>query len=217
MKIKTLFLVAVAVAAGSTSFAQQNAGTMQSGTAMMVGKESKAEFDRANKKGAAMVAAVKPTSSKLSSGDQDLMKQVAMGGMMQLEASQIAMQKASSNEVRELAKAEVDEQTGLKAKLKEIAQDKNMTLPSTPDAETTALLTKLRGASGQAFDRMFVDETGVKGHEKLDAVMTKVKASASDATLKDVAQAAHPLVKEHLKVSREIMAKMGNNGKMNGR
>lgn len=178
---------------------------------MMVGKETKAEFDQANKKGAMMVAAVKPTSSKLSGADQALMNQVAIGGMMQLEASKIAVQKATSEEVRALAKAEVEEQTGLSAKLKEIGQSKNAILPSTPDAETTALLTKLQDASGQDFDRMFVNETGVKGHEKLDAVMSKVKASASDAALKGVAQAAHPLVKEHLKVSREIMARMAGN------
>ena len=127
------------------------------------------------------------------------------------------MQKASNEEVRQLAQAEVDEQTGLSAKLMEIAQAKGITLPSTPDAETQAMVTKMQGMSGMSFDRTYVSESGVKGHEKLDAVMTKVKANASDSNLKEVAKAAHPLVKAHLKVSREILGKMSGGSMNSGR
>ena len=192
------------------SFAQQNS-TMSnsSSTNMMIGREKKSVFDRMNQKGAEAVSAVKPTSAKLSSADQDLMMQVAKGGMMQLEVSKIAAQNASSDEVKQLAQAEVEEQTGLSAKLQEIASAKGITLPSSPDAETQAMVTKMQGMSGADFDKMYVQESGVRGHEKLDAVMSQVKSNASDKSLKDVAQAAHPLVKTHLKVSKEIMNKMG--------
>lgn len=207
----------IALSATSVSFAQQNSTMSGTGSTNMVGKESKSEFDRMNKKGAADVAAIQPSSAKLSSADQALMMEVAKGGMMQLEVSKVAVQKASNEEVRQLAQAEVEEQTGLSAKLKEIAQAKGVTLPSTPDAETQAMLTKMQAASGMAFDRMYTTESGVKGHEKLDAVMSKVKSSASDGNLKSVAQAAHPLVKAHLKVSREIVAKMSGGSMGSGR
>ena len=207
----TLGLLMALVATGAT-FAQQNSGTMSAGSSTMVGRESKTAFDAMNKKGAATVAAIKPTSAKLSSADQALMMEVAKGGMMQLEVSRAAVQKATNEEVRQLAQAEVDEQTGLSAKLKEIASAKGVTLPSAPDAETQAMVTRMQGTSGMSLDRMYVSESGVKGHEKLDGVMSKVKANASDSNLKDVAQAAHPLVKAHLKVSREIMTKMGSGG-----
>ena len=174
----------------------------------MVGKESKSEFDSQNQKGAAAVAAVSATPAKLSSADQSLMMEVAKGGTMQLEVSKIAVQQASNPEVKALAQAEVDEQTGLSQKLQEIASAKGMTLPSTPDAETQAMVSKLQGMSGASFDKMYVDESGVKGHEKLDKVMSKVESSASDPSLKGVGKAAHPLVKTHLKVAREIKGKM---------
>lgn len=206
----------IALSATSVSFAQQNSTMSGTGTTNMVGKESKSEFDRMNKKGAADVAAIQPSSAKLSSADQALMMEVAKGGMMQLEVSKVAVQKASKEEVRQLAQAEVEEQTGLSAKLKEIAQAKGVTLPS-PDAETQAMLTKMQAASGMAFDRMYTTESGVKGHEKLDTVMSKVKSSASDGNLKSVAQAAHPLVKAHLKVSREIVAKMSGGSMGSGK
>ncbi len=202
----------IALSATSVSFAQQNSGTMSSGTTGMVGRESKASFDRANQKGAATVAAIKPSSAKLSSADQALMMEVAKGGMMQLETSKIAVQKAQNEEVRQVAQAEVDEQTGLSNKLKEIASAKGVTLPSAPDAELQSMLTAMQGMSATELDKHYMQEHAVKGHEKLDATMNKVKSSASDSNLKDVAKAAHPLVKTHLKVSREVVAKMGSNG-----
>ena len=198
----------VALIATGTAFAQQNSGTMSAGSSTMVGKESKSEFDSQNQKGAAAVAAVSATPAKLSSADQSLMMEVAKGGTMQLEVSKIAVQQASNPEVKALAQAEVDEQTGLSQKLQEIASAKGMTLPSTPDAETQAMVSKLQGMSGASFDKMYVDESGVKGHEKLDKVMSKVESSASDPSLKGVGKAAHPLVKTHLKVAREIKGKM---------
>ncbi|GAB2563815.1 DUF4142 domain-containing protein [Spirosoma aerophilum] len=198
----------LALSVTGVSLAQQNSGAMSAGTTNMVGKESMSTFDSQNKKGAAAVSAVSATSTKLSSADQDLMMQVAKGGMMQLEVSRIAVQKATNPEVRQLAQAEVDEQTGLSAKLTEIASAKGVTLPTSPDAETQAMVTKLQGMSGQELDRMYVSESGVKGHQKLDGVMSTVESRASDSSLKGVAKAAHPLIKTHLKVSQEILNKL---------
>ncbi|AUD06613.1 DUF4142 domain-containing protein [Spirosoma pollinicola] len=178
---------------------------MAGGSSTMVGKESKAEFDAQNQKGAAAVGAVKATPAKLSAADQKLLMEVAKGGLMQLEVSKVAAQKATNPAVRQLAQAEVTEQTGLSAKLKEMATAKGITLPATPDAKTKALVTELQAISGKAFDKMYVLESGVKGHEKLDKVMTTVEASSADASLKGVGKAAHPLVKTHLKVAYQIM------------
>lgn len=122
------FSFALALSATGISVAQQNSGMTSTGTTAMVGKESKSAFDALNKKGAADVSAIKPTSAKLSSADQALMLEVAKGGMMQLETSKIAVQKAQNEEVRQIAQAEVDEQTTLSAKLKEIATAKSVTL-----------------------------------------------------------------------------------------
>ncbi|GAB3891863.1 DUF4142 domain-containing protein [Spirosoma agri] len=209
MKTKSMSLgLLMALLVTGATFAQQNSGSMSSGTATMVGKETKAEFDSQNKKGAAAVSAVAATPAKLSSADQNLMLEVAKGGMMQLEVSRVAVQKASSPEVRQFAQAEVDEQTGLSAKLQEIASAKGVILPSEPDAETQAIITKMQGASGSALDKMYMDESGVKGHEKLDKVMSTVVSTASDASLKGIGKAAHPLVKTHLKVAKQIEMKM---------
>ena len=177
----------------------------------MVGKMSKVDFERKNKEGAAVVSAIVPDSKKLSAADEAMMKEVAMGGMMQLETSKVAVQKSTDPAVREFAQGEIDEQTGLSEKLTAIASAKGITLPATPDAETQQMVSKMESMSGAELDRHYIKEHGVKGHEKLDKVMSKVKMKGTDNNLTAVAKAAHPLVKTHLKVAREMEAKMGAN------
>lgn len=167
-----------------------------------VGKMSPADFEKANEKGAAAVAGVKPTDGALSKGDAALLAEVAAGGMMQLEVSKLAMEKATSADVKMLAEAEVKEQTGLGEKLKEIATAKKATLPDAPDEKTQAMLKKLGGMSGAEFDKAYVKESGVKGHQAIDKTMDKVRSKAEDATLKALEAAAHPLVLTHLEVSQ---------------
>lgn len=174
----------------------------------MVGKMSKTEFDRKNQAGAATVSAITPTSTKLSAADENLMMMVAKGGMMQLETSKIAAEKGSSPELREYAQAEVQEQTGLSDKLKAIADAKGVTLPSTPDADLQSMLTKMQGMSGAELDKHYMQAHAIGGHEKLDKTMTTVKAQAKDDNLQALARAAHPLVKTHLKVARDMEKKM---------
>lgn len=233
MKRRTILAGAFAVVAARVAGAAiQNSGSMNRTTSGMsgqgasgsmaddtIGKLSEAEFDRLNKQGATAVAAVTPTSAPLSKSDQKLMMEVAMGGMMQLEVSRVAVQKATDADARLLAQAEVEEQTGLAAKLKEIAAAKGMTMPATPDAKTQRMVAKMQGMSGAEFDRAYVRESGVKGHQLLDKTMSKVETRAADPSLKSLASAAHPLVRTHLQVSTDELAQMngrsGSNAKNN--
>jgi putative membrane protein len=207
----TLLSFGLLLALGTSALAQ---GRMDTN---MMGRMSKTTFDQKNKEGASMVAAITPTSTKLSKTDETLMMQVAKGGMMQLETSRIAAQQASSPAVREYAQAEVEEQTGLSDKLKAIAAAKGVTLPTSPDAELQAMLTKMQGMSGSELDRHYMEEHAIKGHEKIDNTMQMVKTQATDGNLKAVAKAAHPLVKTHLKVAREMQNKMMKTSNMGSR
>lgn len=195
----------IALSVSGVSFAQQSRDSRPGSAAASMNID---DLTRKNKEGGAAVAAVRASSSPLSTADKDLMMRVAMGGMQQLEISRIAVQKASSENVRKLAQLEVEEQTGLSNKLKEIAAAKGITLPTSPDAGTQAMIERMQGMSGADFDRNYVQKSGVEGHEKLDSVMSTVHSSAQDASLKSLASAAHPLVKAHLQASRDMLKTM---------
>lgn len=189
----------------------------QTSTQTNVGSMSMEDLRQKNQKGSQAVAAVKPTNAPLSEADKALMLEVAKGGMMQLEVSRLASGKTTNDAVRMLAQAEVDEQTGLSAKLGEIAAAKGVTLPTTPDADTQSMLSRLQALSGTDFDRMYVQESGVNGHQRLDEVMGNVQKNAKDNSLRDLAKAAHPLVKTHLKVAHDMMRSMGGTTGMSNR
>lgn len=206
-------------AGGTIAYMKGGAETVGYRQQQMVGNMSVEEFNRLNAQGAAAVAAITPTGGELSSRDRSLMTEVAMGGMMQLEVSRAALDKLTNPEARILAQSEVEEQTAVSAKLREIASAKNVTLPAAPDSKTQSMVRKMQGMSGAELDRNYVKESGVKGHERLQKTMTKVQSNAADASLKALATATMPVIQTHMQVSRQALDKMsgkGNSGNGNG-
>ncbi|MDJ1500892.1 DUF4142 domain-containing protein [Xanthocytophaga agilis] len=209
--IKTSILaLAIALLAPLALVAQQSGNTKESSS--MIGKTSKAEFERINKEGAEKVKAISPTSQKLSEEDQALFLEVANAGNQQMLISQIAAQRATNPQVKELAQAEVEEQAGLATKLKEIATAKGIQLPNGVSTQTEEMLSRYNKISGGEVDRYYIAESAVKGHEKLDKLMSSVESKAKDSNLKEVAAAAHPLVRTHLKVSKEVLNTLSGGG-----
>lgn len=113
-----------------------------------------------------------------------------------------------------LAQSEVEEQTGVAAKLSQVAAAKGVTLPTAPDSSTRSMVAKMqRMTAGADFDRNYVRESGVKGHEKLEKTMSSVMSRAADPDMKALASATMPVIRTHLQVSRSVVDKMsGNNG-----
>jgi len=172
-----------------------------------VGNMSVTAFQAANAKGAKAVNAIKPTSTKLSTADAALLTEIATGGQRQLAISKAIVDKATDPQVKLLANSEIEEQTGLSAKLTEIATAKGATLPSGPDAEAQALVAKASGLTGAEADAFYIKESGIKGHEKLQATMTKVLTKTKDATLRSLPVATLPVIRTHLSVARQVNLK----------
>ncbi len=173
-----------------------------------IGNMSVTSFQEVNAKGTQLVNAIAPTPGKLSAADQALFNQVAMGGMRQLAISQAVVGKASSSSVKLLAQSEVDEQTTIAAKLKEVAAAKGATLPTDIDPAVTALVQSINNSSGTQVDALYLDEGGIRGHELLETTMKTVRRTADDASMKALAVATLPVIKTHLKVSKKERKRM---------
>ncbi|MDB5206121.1 MAG: hypothetical protein JWR72_1196 [Flavisolibacter sp.] len=207
MKILIAGMAALLFSAGAVAQGTTSDGTGGGGISK-IGKISVTKFNETNAKGNAMVSAIKPTSKALSAADQKLMMQVAAGGQTQLLLSQAAVDKVITQEAKMLAQSEVEEQTGVSAKLQEIASAKGFTLSATPLPETQPALDKMQGMSGQDIDAFYVKESGVKGHIKLQKTMATVLAQAKDADLKKLAAATLPVISMHLTVSTDVSSRM---------
>ncbi len=174
----------------------------------MIGNMSRAEFDRRNAEGNAKVAAITPSSTPLSKSDQKMLVQMAMGGMMQLRVSQSAVGRVQRDDVKVLAQSEVEEQTGVSAKIQEIARAKGMTLGNDSGAATTNMLERMQDMSGADLDRHYTQKSGVNGHEKLMKTGEKIMKSAQDPALRALAEATAPVIKMHMQVSQQVLDKM---------
>ena len=197
MKSKILVLLLV-VLSSLTAFAQTE----------KVGKMTVTAFNNINAKGSAKVSAIVATKTALNNADKNMLLKIAAGGMRQLEISKAVLAKTTNAQVKILAQSEVDEQTGLSAKLTEIAMAKGITLPATLDAAAQALVDQANNLSGAALNAFYIKESGIKGHEMLQKTMLGVSAAAKDGNLKKLASATLPVIATHLTVSKQVKAMM---------
>lgn len=174
----------------------------------MLGKMGPDEWKKANSDAGAKVKGLAAGSKALSEDDAELLKEIAMGGMMQLQLSEVAARMGSSEDVKMIASAEVEEQTIVGAKVKEIAKAGGVTLPEGPDEEAREAIEKLKAMKGLELDKHYLKVSGVDGHEKLKDTMEKVRSKAESQVLKDLAETTLPIIKVHLQVSKDEASDM---------
>ena len=174
----------------------------------MLGKMGPDAWKKANADAGSSVKALSAGTGDLSKDDADLLKEIAACGMMQLKLSETAASMGSSEDVKMIASAEVEEQTIVGAKLKEIARAGNVALPEGPDEDINEAVAELKTKKGLELDRHYLKESGIKGHEKLKDKMEKVQSKAESQVLKDLANTTLPIIKIHLQVSKDEAADM---------
>ena len=211
MKTSVLTAIAFSCICFGASAQQDSAGSsMNSGTNGKIGRMAVSTFNSINQKGNQMVSAIKPTNAPLSTADQQLLLQVAAGGQRQLAISQAVIDKVTDPQVKLLAASEIEEQTGIAAKLQEIATAKNVTLPTAPADSVQQLVSGAGSLSGDELNNFYLAQGGIGGHMLLQKTMTTVNSTAKDATLKNLAMATLPVIKTHLAVSKEVKSMMSS-------
>jgi putative membrane protein len=140
---------------------------------------------------------------------QSFATQAAVIGKAEIELGQLAAQKSQDKNVREYAQRMVKDHKAADAKLKKIADQENLTLPQSLDAEHEALKQKLSGLQGAAFDREYA-KAMAKGHDKAVALFESAsQASQMPAELKEFAAATLPTLKEHKDMAHSLHEKEG--------
>jgi putative membrane protein len=132
-----------------------------------------------------------------SSPDQNFVSKAALGGMAEVALGKLAVDKASSDEVKKFGQRMVDDHGKAGDELKTLAQNKHITLPTDPDPHAKALQDKLAKLSGAEFDRAYM-QAMVVDHKK-DVNEFRLEAhSGKDADVKGWAAKTLPTIEEHL-------------------
>ena len=135
-------------------------------------------------------------------GDQMFAEKAAIGGMTEVEAGKIALQKSSNEKVKAFAQQLVTDHTKAGEELKAAASQEGITVPAALDAEHQAALDHLKGLSGDEFDAAFKEHM-IEDHQK-DVAMFEKEATSGQTAVDKFAAKTLPTLKKHLKMAEEL-------------
>jgi predicted outer membrane protein len=145
-------------------------------------------------------------AQSLAKADEKALKDMAIANMAEVATAKIALEKSRNAEVKAFAQQMVDDHTKGLDEVKAVAQAKGVTLPTDVDAKHKAEAAKLEKLSGDAFDKAYMANGGVKDHtavhKKLMADAKKIK----DPDVKALADQHMPVVEQHLKAAQQMAA-----------
>jgi putative membrane protein len=142
-----------------------------------------------------------------SAGDKTFVMKAAQGGMTEVQLGLLAADKGTSQDVKDFGAKMVTDHGKANDELKSIASSKGITLPDKLDAKHQAMVDKMKGLSGTAFDKAYVDAM-VVAHKKDDSLFMKEASSGQDADIKAFAAKTDETVKMHLSMIQAIQSKM---------
>jgi len=142
--------------------------------------------------GQAAVTALKPTTRQ----DNMFLMIASEGGLMEVQFGQLAVQRASSAEVRVFGQKMVDDQNLLNEKIKPVATAHILAAPEHLNRFDQAEFDKLGGLSGPDFDKEYLTVVMADQENELHQYR-RAAAITSDAALKAAAQEGVKVLFEH--------------------
>lgn len=149
-----------------------------------------------------------PPQEKSASPDAAFMRQAAIDGMAEVEHGRLAAKNASADDVRQFGQRMVDDHSKANNELKSLASKKGVTLPAELEGKHKAMQDKLAKLKGAEFDRTYMAHM-VDAHEQAVALFQKQTKGGKDAEARAFAEKTLPVLQQHLKMARDINAKVG--------
>ena len=150
---------------------------------------------------------VSPTASgqnNLSSLDKQFIKEAAQGGLAEVQLGQLASKRAVSKAVKEYGQRMVQDHTPVNNQLKQLANQKGVTLPTTIGTQNQQVKQRLSKLSGAKFDRQYMNHM-LKDHQKDVSAFQKEAQQGQDTDVKAFAAQVLPTLKEHLQEASSIV------------
>lgn len=150
--------------------------------------------------------------TNMAAPDREFLNDAAMGGMTEVELGQMAVNKASSDDVKQFGQRMVDDHSKANDELKQLAQAKGYTLPTTLDKKHQQMIDKLSKLNGAEFDREYMNMM-VKDHDKDVATFRKQAERAKDSDVRAWAARTLPTLEEHQKMAHDVAGMPMRNAK----
>jgi len=140
----------------------------------------------------------------VSASDKEFVVKAAHGGMMEVEMARVALEKASSADVKQYAQRMIDDHTKANGELTQLASNKGIAIPS--DADHMKMVEKDKADmskwSGADFDKKYM-AMQEREHTKMLRLLEDQANGKGDSDLKAFASNTIPTVREHLKMAQD--------------
>lgn len=140
----------------------------------------------------------------VAASDRKMMVELAQANMAEIETGKIALEQTNNPEVKAFAQRMIDDHTKAAEDLTRLAKSKRVELPTEPDAKHQAMAKKLRGLSGEKFDKQYISQAGIADHRQTIALLNRIAKNAKDPELRGQAEKLLPTVKDHLDMAQKI-------------
>ena len=154
----------------------------------------------------------KPSSQSdyMTSGrDEDFLKEVAQASQIEVESSKLAMTKAQNAEVKAFAEKLVKEHTAASEELNTLVKSRHAEWKDDDPkfVEKKRKHESLQKLTGADFDKEYLEDM-ISDHESTIALFARYSLNASDTALKSFADKTQPTLREHLKMARDLKARV---------
>ncbi len=147
-------------------------------------------------------------NSQTTPMDKIFVQKALQGGMAEVQLGQLALQKSSSDDVKQFAQRMIDDHSKLGDQMKPIAQQIGVKIPDGPSNKDKAVMMKLQALNGDAFDKAYIKDM-VKDH-KTDLNEFKTEAqNGSNPAVKNAASQGSQVISQHLQMIEGIAQKSG--------
>ncbi|MGC2472927.1 MAG: DUF4142 domain-containing protein [Candidatus Sulfotelmatobacter sp.] len=142
-------------------------------------------------------------SAGTASSDTNFMKKAAAGGLAEVELGQLAVQKASNEQVKQFGQRMIDDHSKANEQLKNLAAQEHVTLPTKPELKDRQTKDRLEKLSGTEFDQAYMSDM-LKDHKKDVAEFERESKTAKNPAVKSFAEQTLPVLREHLSQAEQI-------------
>ena len=149
-----------------------------------------------------------PTQTNMVS-DSNFAKDAAEGGLAEVKMGELAQEKGITDAVKDFGKKMVEDHTQANDKLKEVASQQNIKLPTKLDKHDQRVYDKLSQLSGEQFDRAYARDM-VRDHKNDVAAFQQEANSGQNNQIKSFASQTLPTLQEHLKLAQQMQKEIAN-------
>lgn len=150
----------------------------------------------------ALVAAHMTAQAQVSQTTQNFIRNAAVGGLFEIQSSQLALDKSQNPQIRQFAQRMIDDHTRIDDQLKAVAPA-NADTPTTLDEEHQKLMDQLQNATGADFDSLYA-KIQQKAHMQTINLFRRYASSGDNTALKDLADKTLSVLQEHLQMAKQL-------------